>query len=257
MISDLIEFGKWLDENNQDDFGKLLKDEDSVIKINIQLENGCLKFTNFKKIITDSINNYDSIHTYHDYKHFNSKGSSLFANQLFFETNQNVMIPSNNAFACLTPFVVSLKRITKKKIGYSKKRNKGDVKKKKEKLEFTRFVSEINNYKKDLIRYYNEYGNRNKINANLSLFQKLFENTEILEIIINEHYNFLYNNYDTIEELKKKISKKDTDIYLYFNLPQEYVLFNDMVYFYCKYLKKRAESVDESKINLQTHNNCQ
>ncbi|MEN4006408.1 MAG: hypothetical protein PQ964_03510 [Methanobacteriaceae archaeon] len=36
MISDLIEFGKWLDENNQDDFGKLVQDDDRVIIVNYE-----------------------------------------------------------------------------------------------------------------------------------------------------------------------------------------------------------------------------
>lgn len=262
MISDLIEFGKWLDENNQDDFGKLLKDEDKVIPINVQFEDGKLKFDNFEEIITDSINNYDSIGTYRDYKQSNSKGFSLFANQLFFETNQNVMIPSNNAFACLTPFVVSLRRVKEKKVKDSRKRNKGDTenkgKKKKEKLEFTKFLSGINNYKKELLHYYKEYDKLDKINANLAIFQNLFENAETLERIINEYYDFLYGNFDKIKKLRDNhISKnKGPDIYLYFKLPDEYVLFNDAVYLYCKYLKPRAEEIDEREINFNNTNKC-
>ena len=33
MIQDLIEFGKWLDKNNQDDFGKNVRDDDYILDI--------------------------------------------------------------------------------------------------------------------------------------------------------------------------------------------------------------------------------
>ena len=37
MISDLIKYGKWLSENNLDDFGKVTKDEDYIFLINLSL----------------------------------------------------------------------------------------------------------------------------------------------------------------------------------------------------------------------------
>lgn len=250
MISDLIEFGKWLDENNQDDFGKLLKDEDKVITVNIQFENGKLEFIDFKKIITDSINNYDSINTYQEYKHSNSKKFSLFSNQLFFETNQNVMIPSNNAFACLTPFVISLKRITNNKIKKSTKRNKDG-------LEFVKLIHDLKENENNLVNYYKKYKRLKKVKNNFKFFNNTLKSEELLISIINQYYSILDSNYAVIEDLKNKIKGKDPDIFIYFVLPDEYILFNDLVYFYCKYLKQRAENVDETKINLETQNKCQ
>ena len=250
MISDLIKFGKWLDENNQDNFGKLVKDEDKVIKVNMTYQNETLEFQSFGKIIEDSINNYDSIKTYRNYKQENDFSYSLFSNQLFFETNQNVMIPSNDAFACLTPFVFSLKRITNTKSKKSKKRNE-------EGLEFVNLIYELKDNRDELINYYKEYKNLNKVNADLKLYIKTLDNIEELNDVIKQYYKLLYNNFEIIEKLKNKIKGKDPDIFLYFELPDEFLLFNDMIYFYCKYLKKRAENVDELKINLENPVNCQ
>jgi len=250
MISDLIEFGKWLDEKNQDDFGKLLQNNDKVIKVDIQFRNNKLECDDFNQILEGSINNYASIKTYSDYKKANSLGVSLFTNQLFFETNQNIMIPSNDAFACLTPFVVSLRKITKNKIKKSRKRNK-------DKLEFVKLIPELKKNGNTLIEYYKEYGILNKVNSDIDLFYKTLKNEEILIDLINEYYDFLYKNFDVIEALKKKIAGRDPDIFLYFALPVEYILFNDMAYFYCKYLKQRSENVDETEINRNTSNNCQ
>jgi CRISPR-associated protein Csh1 len=250
MISDLIEFGKWLDENNQDDFGKLVQDDDRVIKVNVKYHDGTLEFKDLNSIIKDSIDNYDSIKTYNDYKQENDLSFSLFSNQLFFETNQNVMIPSNDAFACLTPFVVSLKRITNTKIKKSKKRNEDG-------LEFINLISELKNNKSNLANYYDDYGRINKLNSNRLLFNKTLENAKMIIEVIKQYYGLLYDNYEMIEDLKNKITGRDPDIFLYFELPDEFLLFNDMVYFYCKYLKQRAETVDESKINIENPTNCQ
>lgn len=250
MISDLIQFGKWLDENNQDDFGKLLKDEDKVITINIQFKNGKLEFKDIEKVVMDSINNYESINNYMDYKQSKTINFSLFKNQLFFETNQNVMIPSNDAFACLTPFVVSLKRITNNKIKKSKKRNEDG-------LEFIKLIDELKKNENILTSYYNEYGALNKVKTNLELFNKTLKNEKLLINLINQFYRLLHDNYSLIENLKNKIGSKDPDIFLYFVLPDDYMLFNDMVYFYCKYFKQRAESVDEFEINVNNSYSCQ
>lgn len=250
MISDLIEFGKWLDKNNQDDFGKLIQNEDRVIKINFEYKNGKLEFDNLDKIITDSLDNYGSIKTFNEYKTENHLSFSLFSNQLFFETNQNVMIPSNDAFACLTPFVVSLKRITNTKIKKSKKRNE-------EGLEFINLIPELKKNKNELINYYEEYGTLNKINTNLTLYNETISNIEKLIDVIKQYYELLSDNFEMIEKLKSEIKGRDPDIFLYFELPDEFLLFNDMIYFYCKYLKQRAENVDESKINIEHPTNCQ
>lgn len=250
MISDMIKFGRWLDENNQDDFGKLIQNEDRVIKINLSYNGENLEFEDLDKVISDSLNNYESIKTFNDYKNENESILSLFSNQLFFETNQNVMIPSNDAFACLTPFVVSLKKITNSKIKKSKKRNEDG-------LEFINLISEFKNNKNELIDYYGEYTSLNKINGDINLYNDTLNNIEKLINVIKQYYKLLLKNFETIEELKNKIKGKDPDIFLYFKLPNEFLLFNDMVYFYCKYLKQRAESVDEFKINVENPSKCQ
>ena len=250
MISDLIKFGKWLDENNQDDFGKLVRDDDKVIKINIKYQNGTLEFQDLDRIINDSITNYDLIKTYNDYKQENNLKYSLFSNQLFFETNQKIMIPSNNAFACLTPFVVSLNRISNTKIERSKERNEDG-------LEFINLIPKLKKNKTELINYYNEYKSLNKINTNITLYNETLDNIEELIKTIKQYYTLLYDNFKTIEELKDKIKDKDPDIFLFFELPDRFRLFNDMVYFYCKYLKQRDEEVDESKINIENPVKCQ
>jgi len=250
MISDLIEFGKWLDENNQDVFGKILKDDDRILKINAKFENGNLEFDNFDELILDSIDNYESIIDYNQYKQSKSNEFSLFSNQLFFETNQNIMIPSNDAFACLTPFCFSLRRITKSKIRKSNKRNQDG-------LEFVKLIKELKENKNILFSYYNEYNDLKKVCADFELFNKVLEDEGIIVSLIKQYYDFLNNNYSLIEELKGKMGNKDPDIFLYFVLPQEFLLLNDMIYFYCKYIKQRSENVDESKININNRIHCQ
>ena len=47
MIYDLIEFGRWLNENNQDSFGKHVKDTDYIL--NISYENNKFQLNDFMK----------------------------------------------------------------------------------------------------------------------------------------------------------------------------------------------------------------
>jgi len=251
MISDLIEFGKWLDENNQDDFGKLIKEDDRIAKINVEAnKDGEVVINDFGKKIENLITDYDNdnIDRYSHYKEKNSLSFSLFSNQLFFETNQNIMIPSNSLFACLSPFVVSLKRINKKKISGSLKSNENGG-------EFIHFVSLLKDsgVQKRLAKKYDAL----KVSNDKKLFEETLNNLDKINKVILSYYRFLDNNFNEIERLKNKISKKDPDVYLYFQLPEKYILFNDIIYLYCKYLKSRAEKVDESKINENNENRCQ
>jgi CRISPR-associated protein Csh1 len=241
MIAELIEFGKWLDSNGFDDFGRLIKDTDRIINIKIIENDEGLTFENIHDEFDNFINNPDLQLTYSDFKKGRMKGFSLFSNNLFFETNQNIMIPSNSALACLTPFIISLKRITETKIKNSKKQNS------EKDGEFVKLLNDLDTEDNNLKDYYSIYSKDNIINGDIDLFNKTLDNIEELKNVLKEYYSLLYNNWDLIENVKNTLKNKDPDIFVYFELPKKYILINDIIYFYCKYLKLREESTKSLK----------
>lgn len=241
MITEVIEFGKWLDFNGFDDFGRLIKNTDRIINIKIIENDGGLTFENIHYKFDNFINDSDSQLTYSDFKKNRTKGFSLFSNNLFFETNQNIMIPSNSALACLTPFILSLKRITKNKVKNSKKQNL------KNNGEFIKLINELDNEKDNMKKYYSIYNSRNIINGNDELFNKTLDNIEELKNVFKQYYSLIYDNWDLIENVKNTLKNKDPDVFVYFELPEKYFLINDIIYFYCKYLKLREESTKSLK----------
>ncbi|MCL2116054.1 MAG: hypothetical protein FWH29_07525 [Methanobrevibacter sp.] len=246
MITELIEFGKWLDFNGFDDFGRLIKDTDRVITIKIVESDEGLIFENIHDEFESFINDTDSQSAYGDFKKERMKGVSLFSNNLFFETNQNIMIPSNSALACLTPFVLSLKRITKNKVKNSKKQNL------EKDGEFIKLLLESKNEKDNIMACYSDYSRDNKVEGNVELFNETINNVEELKNVLKRYYSMLYDNWDLIENLKNTIKNKDPDVFMFFELPKKYILINDIIYFYCKYLKLREESTK----SIKSHN-CQ
>ncbi|MDR0911078.1 MAG: hypothetical protein LBM96_00575 [Methanobrevibacter sp.] len=241
MIPELIEFGKWLDSNGFDDFGKLIKNDDRIINIKINITNDNFDFSNIEQKINDFLDNPDSQENYKNFIDNREKGISLFSNELFFETNQNIMIPSNAALACLTPFVLSLKRITKKKIENSKKQNVD------RNGEFVNLFSELEPEYEILKEYYSKYSKENIIEGNNDLFNKTLNNIDELKDVLKKYYNLLLDKWELIEKLKESIANKDPDIFIYFELPEKYILLNDIIYFYCKYLKLREETTESLK----------
>lgn len=87
MIKDLQLFGKWLNENNQVDFGKNVRDDDYIFSIFYDDGNFSLGEISIKK---DTILNYYP--------------SSCFNEDLFHSSNQNVIIPSLSNLFGFSPF---------------------------------------------------------------------------------------------------------------------------------------------------------
>ncbi|MEG3225398.1 MAG: hypothetical protein BME94_07775, partial [Methanobacteriales archaeon Met13] len=93
MISDLIKFGKWLNENKQDDFGKNVKQNHYILDINFDKKINsfiCGKITQIKE--------YDS-HYFKD---------SIFHDVFFITTDQKFMIPSKSNLLGITPFFIKI-----------------------------------------------------------------------------------------------------------------------------------------------------
>ena len=88
MISDLIEFGKWLNENKQDDFGKNVKENDYIF--NISFNDNSNNF-NFGQIV--QVSNY----------HSNFSKKSIFSKQCYITTDQKFIQNKSNLIG-LTPF---------------------------------------------------------------------------------------------------------------------------------------------------------
>lgn len=93
MISNLINFGKWLVENNQDDFGRNIEDNDWILKVS---------FINGEFVLNDELElNKDFVPNFKD---------SIFNNGLLFPPKpiQNFMIPSTTHLPGFSPFCVKI-----------------------------------------------------------------------------------------------------------------------------------------------------
>lgn len=237
MLNDLISFGEYLDKKGLDDFGLLLDDEDHILQFDISIEDNHLIFEDFDSKI-NSIDNIEDIGTYENFKLDNPKGFSLFSNDLFVETNQNFMIPSNTYLACLTPFVFSSKKMSKNKIG-------GCMKQEDQNGEFIKHLEIVDTYLKNEIKdFYQFYAEKDKIKPDYNLLYSTLDSINDFKELIKEYFHFLYDNYNALSKIQNLTNTRTSDIYLYFKLPDEYLLINDILYFYCKYLKIKSDVVN-------------
>ena len=242
MISDLIEFGKWLDEHNQDDFGKNVKDNDYVLSI--QFDEKSEKF-NFGKVsqIKDCTFNYFE--------------NSIFKDQYYITTDQKLMIPSKSNLIGLTPFFIKIdhkfkvrgeldeNRIKKfyNKIDKSKTSNEND----------REFVAVIKIIYADKEKYLADIGIKDKERSHLISFFEKYMLKEIKEIL-HGYYVWLYDNKHRIVELINNFKdnenydkKSRSNFYLVCCFNSELDILNDIFYYYSKFIKKRKEDFKEDK----------
>ena len=243
MIADLIEFGEWLSNNKQDEFGKNLNlDEDYlfIIKFNQNLEN--FEFDGIKPVKNNNTSYYKT---------------SIYNDYFYITTDQMVIKPSNSNLIGVTPFLLKLdhdfldkskklddKKLEKfyNKVERSKNANDNDK-------EFVELISSIYN---DSNNYISRVPlTKTEIN-NLKMF---FEESSLETIIetVKKYYNWLYENKEFIvneltkfketDEGFKKNKKSNFYLMCYFN--SEIDLLNDIFYYYSKFIKKRKEDFKE------------
>lgn len=234
LIKDLQQFGKWLNENNQVDFGKNVKDEDYIFTILFKDDNFVLDSINLKK---------DSILNYFEKSEFNK--------YLFHSTDQKVMIPSNKNLLGFSPFFIKLDHDFCKK----NKKNDSNIEKFKNKIKNS---FDANNNNKEFIKI---------IIDNYDTFDESFldrcpfdeTKKDILRLIlknskediiklIKKYYAFLKDNANVI--IQKIIEFKNSDeyinkkgnFYLACVFGDSRDLLNDFFYNFSKFLKSRSEN---------------
>lgn len=228
MIKDLQEFGKWLNENDQDDFGKTIKDDDYIFTI---------LFENGKFSIGHIIQKNKCELPYFE--------ESCFNDDFFHSTDQTVIIPSKSNLLGFSPFFVKLDH----KFLKNKKLDVELVDKFKNKIDRS---LKANGNNKEFVKIINDYFNESFLNicpfnANQrSNMELVFNNSkEKMVNLILKYYTFLFNNYKHIvediinfEESEDYTNKKG-NFYLACVFGDSKDLLNDFFYNFSKFLKSR------------------
>ncbi|MDR2624593.1 MAG: hypothetical protein LBC39_08560 [Methanobrevibacter sp.] len=212
MIKDMIEFGRWLDENNLSDFGNDVKRDDYILSISF--ENGRFK-------IDTEIVEYEnySLQVYNE---------SIFKSNMKTVSDQRIKIPNNQNLSATTPFLLQIKL-----------KNDKDTELKKFNRKFAR-SKDANLNNKEFIEVIEEIFNNltDKFPRKLKNFIDKKDKKEIIELI-NNYFSFLDDNKENISEKirEKGIYNKNLLIICFFNSEND--LINDMIFYYIKYLKNR------------------
>ena len=243
MISDLIEYGKWLSKKGLDDFGKVTKDEDYIFLINF--DSGSFSL--------------DKLYLKEDFKSeklfkkfFNN---SIFSEDFLISTDQRFMIPSKSNLLGLSPFFIKLDHdflkkgeIEETKIKKFQNKVNRSIKANANKKEFVSVLSTIygdsENFLKDC-----PFDNEKKDNIRFLFSANSFES---LSDKIVDYYNFILNNLEIITSsiIDLKISdefnkKSKPNFYLACCFNNEFDLLNDLFIYYSKIFKKRDEKVND------------
>ena len=238
MIVNLQKFGQWLNNNNQVDFGKNVKNNDYIIVVSYSA--GEFSFKSINSIENSSLNYYSK---------------SCFNENLYNDTDQKVIIPSKSNLLGFTPFFIKLDhKFTKRnapdnvaikkfkgKIERSIKANKNDkdfceiVEKFFNDFEDT-YIKQciINTIQKDNLRKFNE-----------SITPKEFKN------LIISYYEFLYNNSDKIINLVNDFKKSDAfenkkaNFYLTCIFGDIKDMCNDFFYYYSMFIQSTSKQIKD------------
>ena len=235
MIKDLQELGKWLNDNDQDDFGKNVKDDDYIFTILFENKNFSLE---------SIVQKNDCNLPYFE--------ESCFNNDFFHSTDQTVIIPSKSNLLGFSPFFIKLDHNFLK----NNELNEVSINKFKNKIERSlkanknnkEFVNIINNYfNKSFLDNcpFNE-NQRNSMDLVLSGNSK----EDVVDLIL-KYYTFLFNNYkciiDSVIDFKESdnyINKKG-NFYLACVFGDSKDLLNDFFYNFSKFLKSRNNEYDD------------
>lgn len=247
MIYDLIEYGKWLSENNLDNFGKDTKDKDYILLVNFNNNN--FELVDFYKKESFDFNKY-----------FNH---SIFHEDFFISTNQRVMISNNNALIGLSPFFIKLDNdfITKKEFDKDKFNKFQD--KIKRSIKANENKKEFNAVLNDIYNNYNYFINSYPLNdSEKSFFLNFFKNysyDKISSLIIN-YYSFILEQSNEIakriinlKQSEEFIKKDKSNFYLACCFSNELDLINDIFIYYSKIFKivnKNFKNYDKGKCSF-------
>lgn len=243
MISDLIKYGKWLSENNLDDFGKVTKDEDYIFLINFKNNDFILDKFYLKE-------------TFKSEKIFNKFFKySLFSEDFLISTDQRFIIPSKSNLLGLSPFFIKLDHDFLKKgevnednIKKFQKKLERSIKANANKKEFVAVLGTICSNPENFIKDCS-FNNEKRDNINLFLSKN---SLETLSNIIIDYYSFILENLkyitSSIIDLKKSDDfnkKSKPNFYLACCFSNEFDLINDLFIYYSKIFKKRDEKVND------------
>ncbi|MDR2966965.1 MAG: hypothetical protein LBU74_03330 [Methanobacteriaceae archaeon] len=217
MIKDLVEFGRWIYENNQDDLWKnSVKNEDFILPITYKND----------EFILGDLNRIEDC----DFKYFDN---SLYHDNLLFSGDQKVTIANINGLMGLTPFFVKLdhKFLSKtdlknfdfnrdclSQLNKNKCKNFEKSKKKlRDKIERTKEGNEKNKQFNQYLDFICQNGGndflqhlpKNKIKDFECFFNQYSE--EFIKDIINKYHAFLLDN--VTEIINKILEFKKSDEY--------------------------------------------
>lgn len=240
MINDLIEYGKWLSNNNLDDFGKDTKDEDYIFVVSY----------------TDGSFSLDNLYLRKEVReHFQYFENSIIHEDFLISTDQRFMIPSKSNLLGLSPFFIKLDHdflkkgeIDKDKIKKFKNKVDRSIKSNSNKKEFVAALStvysDVNNFIDDcpLNEEKKEY------------LKSFFSNNsfdDISELIVG-YYKFISENIGEISSRIIKLKQSDEfdkkskpNFYMSCCFGNSFDLINDIFIFYSKIFKKRDEKIND------------
>lgn len=264
MISDLVDYGKWLTMNNQDGIGYMVNDDDYVLKISYDDEND--NFT-----IEGIFKKRDANLDFYEKSVFNKilptpRGSS----------DQSITIANNTGLMGFSPFLLNLDSDF---IGRKIKPENYDNETNFYEVGSERYLLKKSGQKFNLEKTLGKFktsldSNKNNNQFNDKIVTKLFEDYEQLFLekipseyqnvfvedffnkitseeyvnLINKFYEFLNNNKSIILDMVIKF-KLDNEVrnsrFFIVGIFGDFKdLINDLIFYYCKFVKTRNKSIE-------------
>ena len=240
MIGDLIEYGKWLSNNDLDDFGKDTKDADYIFVVNYNDGEFYLDNLYLKNNVNEHLNYFDK---------------SIFSQDFLISTDQRFMIPSKSNLLGLSPFFIKLDH------DFLKNGETDSQKIQKFKNKIERSINSNSNNKEFVAALSNIYADSENFikdcsldNEKKEIFSSFFLNNtfEDVSLLIVNYYKFILENMESI--VSRIIELKSSEDFDRRSRPNFYLsccfgdsldLINDLFIFYSKIFKKRDEKIND------------
>ncbi len=240
MIGDLIEYGKWLSNNDLDDFGKDTKDADYIFVVNYNDGEFNLDNLYLKNNVNEHLNYFDK---------------SIFSQDFLISTDQRFMIPSKSNLLGLSPFFIKLDH------DFLKNGETDSQKIQKFKNKIERSINSNSNNKEFVAALSNIYADSENFikdcsldNEKKEIFSSFFLNNtfEDVSLLIVNYYKFILENMESI--VSRIIELKSSEDFDRRSRPNFYLsccfgdsldLINDLFIFYSKIFKKRDEKIND------------
>ena len=240
MIGDFIEYGKWLSNNDLDDFGKDTKDADYIFVVNYNDGEFNLDNLYLKNNVNEHLNYFDK---------------SIFSQDFLISTDQRFMIPSKSNLLGLSPFFIKLDH------DFLKNGETDSQKIQKFKNKIERSINSNSNNKEFVAALSNIYADSENFikdcsldNEKKEIFSSFFLNNtfEDVSLLIVNYYKFILENMESI--VSRIIELKSSEDFDRRSRPNFYLsccfgdsldLINDLFIFYSKIFKKRDEKIND------------